>query len=111
MTLSFGKLASISRVTGAVATIQASTSRSSSNTRSLVSEVSGVPGESPERTTLQLCAFKKAIAPSSKKVAVARTVRLMGAERSVFYGDSVGFVFPNQCNGQRNVNLTTRLAG
>src|SRR5229473_6407852 len=111
MTLSLGKLTSISRVTGAVATIQASTSRSSSNTRSLLSEVSGVPGESPERATLQLWAFKKAIAPLSKKVAVARTVRLMGAERSVFFGGSVGFVFPNECNWQRNVNLTTGLTG
>jgi hypothetical protein len=42
---------------------------------------------------------------------VARTMRLMGAERSVFYSGSVGFVFPNQCNWQRNVNLTTRLTG
>src|SRR5260370_41944595 len=110
MILSFGKLASISRVTGAVATIQASTSRSSSNTRSLDSEVSGVPGESPERTTLQLCAFKKAIAPSSKKVAVARTVRFMGAERSVFYGGSVGVLFSNPFMVQGNVNLTNRLS-
>src|SRR6266566_3986522 len=111
MTLSFGRVFELLRVTGAVATIQASTSRSSSNTRSLVSEISGVPGESPERTTLQLCAFKKAIAPSSKKGAVARTVRLMGAECSVFYRGSVGCLFPSQFNWQRNVNLTTRLTG
>jgi hypothetical protein len=35
----------------------------------------------------------------------------MGAERSVFFGGSVGFVFPNELQGQRNVNLTTRLTG